>query len=448
MKRVATRIPGSLVCFALAAVPVATPAQDLEFTLRGGLDWSNNVFRGAIGEVDGTAAVVGFDVDGERTTGRFQYALDGNLDYFEYLDVDGVSGQEYGGLGARSSYQIVPDTFAWALDAAWGQTRTDLTQPFAVGNIENSYTAATGPTVTGQMGRSMELVGDARYEIARYGAQNLESDTVRGQLVLQRRASRQTLWGLGASYADVDYDESDDAPVSPDFERSEAFLRYQWYANRTSIEVDAGVAKAEGDTFEDDGPMVRAALSRELTPSFTGYVRYVEEYPTSQGAVYFDGRPGAGGPLEDGSLLAATPRTQQSATAGLRYQRPRTLIDLSYANRREDTIAIAAADREVSELRLEAERRTTPRSTLRVAALVSEDEFSGPTAASNGKIDSIEFSAGWTLNLSELIAVEAILRFRDWDGNAPLQEYDEVSAGVFVRYGLRALRELVPSAAE
>ncbi len=414
------------VCWASSAI-----AQDVEYAVRGGVAYSDNVDRAAANGRSSASVVVGLDLDAERDTGRLRYDAQGNVDYYEYLE-SGIGGQVYGGFDGLATYGIIEDALDWSLSAGWRQEREDVLLPISFDNIGSVFRFATGPNLNGTLFGAVDTELLARYERAAYSDRGLDNETLRAQLTLGRRPSRQTFYGIGASFADVSYSQLD-GPQTPDFERTEAFLRFYTEGVRTYISADVGQARVKGDNVDDDAPLFRVRLTRQLTPSLEAFVRYTEEFPTSEGATYEEDPPVTGG-SSDSLILSATPRLSKAGGVGVEFTRPRTSVRAEYSRLREETVTFLPAQRAFDQFAVDVSHRLTPRSTLEFGASVADDRFEGPL---DSGFEETLFELVYTLSVWRALAVDVRLSWHEWRGDLFQQNYIERAVGVFARYGGR-----------
>lgn len=440
MKRIQTGAGlGGLLALMLA-IPAQAQTVDLEYELRAGGAYSDNVERTASNEIDSFAAVLGARVRGGKDTGRLQFALSSDVAYYEYLD-SAVDGELVGSAFAESSYEFVPDTFSWELDGSFAQIRESLLRPAGPGNRDDVLTFSTGPTVSGRFGDAFEAQLEGRYTTSTYSNRDFDNDTLGARLVVGRRLSARSLVGVGVAFDDVTYD-SQLGLGSFDFERREAFVRFQAEAARTSLSIDAGYAQVEGANVDDSGPMVRLEATRQLSPFISGFLAYTQQYPTSDAPALVPADALDREVLGDGSILTAAPRVAKSGEIGLRLNRPRTFAELAYAQTRETGLIVASGDRSLDSFRASVGRNFSPRSNGQIFALLTTEDLPVLTA------DADELSVGAELSLTfgRNLGLDFRVEYRDREGATALDTYTEIGAGVFLRYG-RIARASASSAA-
>lgn len=413
----------------LGTVPAFAQVANFDYELRVGAAYSDNVERTSVDEIDTAAAVAGLRVRGAREEGRLQYSLAGDASYLEYLDSE-VPGELLGSLFAESSYDILPQTFRWNLDASFSQVRADLLRSAAPGNRDDVLSLSTGPNLRARFGDAFEAEFEARYSIADYSEREFDSDTVGAQLVFGRRFSERSVIGLGGSFADVTYDSSLGLG-SIDFERTEVFARFRAEGARTQIQADVGYSKADGANVDDSGAMVRLEATRRLTPFISGFARYVQEYPTSEASVFIPFDATGGGDVGDTSILTAAPRVSKNAELGLRLERPRTSAELAFAVRRETDLVGALGDRSFDTARFSVTRSMTPRSRATVFALWSQEDL----GLVPGSSDEVAIGGELGVTFGRNLGLDLRIEHRDRNSPLPVAEFSEISAGLFLRWG-------------
>jgi hypothetical protein len=433
-----------LCSFITLALSGAAAGAELEYGLLAGGSYSDNVERVPTNEQSSGAAVVGFDLRGERTTGRLLYDVYADLEYRDYFE-EGVDSQEFGRFIAQTSYAFIPETFNWMLSGSFDQVREELLRPLAPDNLENVITLSTGPQVTVRLSDTVIADAQAHYTTADYSESSFDSNTAGAVLTVGRTLSERSYLGVGAAYDDVSYDV-ERGILGPDYERFEYFLRFNTEGARTTLAADVGYTEISGVAGDDGSPMARVRLTRRLTPFVAGFLAYSHEFSTSADAAF---TPDAeqGDLAADSSILTpAAPREYGSAELGLTLSRPRTEAALTYARRSESTAGIADADRDYDQLYASFSRLLTTRSSIGLYGSYSKENIDtgvSPLACSLaqivcvGEIESEDtvIGARGELALGRALSLEVRVEHRKRDSDASIGEYEEMSGGIFVRYG-------------
>lgn len=434
----------SAVLAAVTTMATSSFAGEVEYELRAGASYSDNVERTATDPIDTGAGVVGVKLRGAREEGRLRFAFAGDIAYYEYFESD-VEGEPIGNLIGAGSYDIVPGRVRWDLEGAFTQIRDSLLRPATPTNRDDVVTISTGPTLTGRFGDAFEAQLESRFTTTNYSQRAFDSDTLAARLVVGRRMSERSLVGIGVSRSSVDYRSQAGLP-SIDFDRSEAFVRLSAEGARTTLDLDAGFAKARGDLVDDQGLVVRLSATRRLTPFVSGFAAYTQEYPTSEVSSFLPTDAVEGGEIGDGTVLSAAPRVSKSAEIGLRMERPRTSILVAYSLNREQELLQSANSRKFDTIRTSASRALSPQSRGTLFVTYTREKLFDSSLDTDETAVGAEFS----LTFGRNIGLDFRLEHRDRDGRIPARGYSELSGGLFLRYGrisgIPTVRSVTPTA--
>lgn len=415
------------------ATQEAQAANDqLDFTARVGGLYSDNANRTDTNTESSAAAVAGLTLLARRPVGRWRYDASGDMSYYRFTQ-SGIGGQLYGGAAGKSSYGIVPESFEWNVAGSLSQIRQDLLRPEAPGNLENVVSLSTGPTVRAHFGDSFEATLDGTAATTRYSRRNFDSDTVGAKLVVLKRFSLLNSLGLGASADRVSY-KSQVGLGTTNFNRREAFLTYTGASARSSVDLEAGYSKFTGGTLDSSNPVFRIHARRRLTHFLSGYLDYSQEYPTSDENVYTAPvTAGLGGGVDD-SILTAGPRSLKSTGIGIALAWPRTLGDVGYSRRDEKSLGPIGTQRTYDEAHLKLTRLLTPRSNISVYGSYTKDRASGLLLDITGNVVGAQYG----LNFGKALGLDIRVQRNAQSSPFVISRYSELSAGVFLRYGLAA----------
>jgi hypothetical protein len=406
-----------------------TLAAEVDFSVLGGVTYSDNIERLSDGlERSSSAAVVGLELRGERPAGRLRYDAAADMSYNEYLSLN-LKSEIFGRAALRGSYDFVPQSFSWNGSVAYDQIRADVLRPLAPGNTEGLLTLSTGPTLRARFSGAMEGQLDGHFVRTSYGDRPFDNETVGGRALLIRRANPRSMLALGASYDDVAYVSGVGASAL-DFDRREVFARAELASVRTDINLEAGYADISGPNVDEGGPMLRARFSRRMTPSLTGYIDAVREFPTSEDLSRTFNSASPDGSVEDGALLTSGPRQSTRFEGGWRFNRPRVQAELAYARREEESRAGVLLERVQDEFRVRVSRRFNPGVRGSFFAAITKEDFSGSSGSFDERLVGVELGVAFGTALGLDFRVE----HRKRDGLTALNDYSELGAGLFLRY--------------
>jgi hypothetical protein len=421
--------PRMLCCTGLLLIAGPALSAELEYALRGGVTYSDNIERVSDGlERSTAAAVAGVELSGERETGRLRYDISADVTYHEYLSL-GLDSEVFGHAAMLGSYEFVPDSFDWNASIAYEEIRADIFRPLAPGNTEALLSFSTGPTLRASFSEVMEGQLDGQYARTSYGDRPFDNQTVGARALLARRTNPRSLLALGASYDDVSY-VSGGAPAGLDFVRQELFVRLELAGVRTDIELETGYSDINGESFDGNGPMLRARLSRRMTPALTGFIGAVREYPTSEDTARSADALNTAGGEYDRSELTSGPRQSTGVQLGLRFERPRVNAELTYELRDEESLVGTAAERTRHALHGSVGRRFAPRVRGTLFGTLTNEDVPGP----GGNVDEWTLGAELALSFGRSLDIDLRVEQRDREGLSALDDYSELSGGIFLRY--------------
>jgi hypothetical protein len=422
---------GMITCslMPLAAVHSAEdPGVGLDYILRAGLAYTDNVFmQPSPFEEDASSVAVGAEVRGERTTGRLQYKAAVELMHFEYLDT--YSGGETFGRGLLDgSYAFVPDHFRWNAAFGFDQLRGDPFRPIGPGNVDDSFTVSTGPTVRGDLFGAVDTQVDAHYIRTFYTGDAFDNQTIGGRLAIGRRTGPQSRFGLGGSLDDVSYLGAANGAL--DFERREVFVYGDMNGARTQMSGEFGYSEANGDSVDADGPIARVQLTRKMSPALSAYLRYQHEFPTSQAGIALTDPTFSGGGVIDTSLLLTSPREAYSGEFGFNYVRTRSEGNIGLYHLDEESLIAGLGGHRYDELRARVTREFTPLSHGTIYIAYSMEDFS----AFDEEFDELRAGFEFGREFTRTIGLDLRINYRSRDGNGSSPNFDELSGGVYIRY--------------
>jgi hypothetical protein len=199
--------------------------------------------------------------------------------------------------------------------------------------------------------------------------------------------------------------------------------------------LEAGTSEVDGAASGDSGPLLRATLSRALTPSLTLQLNASRQFATTgeqpRRFLVTDTID-----LSDDLLLpAAEPYEETRYGLGLSYRRPRTSVTLAASRSKSDfeaprLITDPNFDRDTNSYSITFNRRLTPRVDVTLRAVRDQDELVSES------YDVADQSLGGTLQwrLTRSIGVGFNLEQRKRSGGLLGDNFSEFSGNVLLRY--------------
>lgn len=408
-------------CSVLAAsMPLVGYAANYDYELTAGAGHSDNITRTATNKVDEDIASAGLQFSVDQRTARLNADLIGNFAYYDYLD-NTYDAELLGNFIGNARVALVPDRLEWLFADNFGQVLTDPFTPETAENREDINYFTTGPDVTFALGSQTRLRVGARYGLTTYEKSPFDSDSLLGDVGLERLLSSASSIALHARMQQVDYGE---AELNADYGQREVFVRYQGDGARTFLALDAGYSEIDRDS--SDGPqgdmLLRLDVSRRLSASTTASFSAAREF-SSAGAA-FASTQGSGGGIGLGTQpgrQAVDPFSNDYATLGWAFSRSRTSLSLSATHsehRYEDNPVL---DQRLATFAGGARRDLSTATSLLLDVLYTSASFKDP-----GR-DYKELGAGVTFSwrLSRRLSLSFAYDFWDRDSDLPNGDYTE-----------------------
>jgi hypothetical protein len=405
---------------------VALSAENSEFAVRVGADYSDNATRTNTNEISTGAAVAGVQLAAQRPSGPLRFDVRADLSYYNYFD-NAVGDEVLGSVAAAAAYEFLPERFSWDLRANFDQIQNNLLLPLSPNNREDVTSLTTGPVLRARLGEALQAELKGRYSITDYSKRDFDNDTVGAQLVVGHRYAAHGLIGAGGAYDKITY-RSSRGLGAVDFDRREAFARLESSGARTSFTADAGYSQVKGGSIDDHSALYRLGLTRRLTPFISGHIELSQEFPTSEAVANAAAAIGA---TAADAILTAAPRLARTSSIGFTMDRSRTTADLAYVARRETGALTATGRRSTDEVRGRIARKLTPRAKLTLFADYLQDELSVPV------FDANEFDVGgeFSVNFGRSLGLDLRIEHRNRSSSIASNEFSELSGGIFIRYG-------------
>ena len=313
--------------YAVAAVLAAACAQAhaaadvFELELRTSAGYTDNVNRTGVGEESSAAFALGGRILYEETTRRLDAQVNGDLDYVAFTQ-ESADDQVVGNLYGNATFGIVPERFNWVLTNSYGQGRFDLTAPSSSINSEGINFLSTGPDLIFRLSSRDFARLYGRYANSWYEESLGDNSQYGGGLTLGRNLDADSTVSLTGNYTRIDYDVA----TAPTVDHTQGYLTYESAGARSSISMDLGYRKIDDGTDSDDGPLVRASISRELSGyvslnAFGGY-EYNDQAGTLQRDLSQPSAPGSTNGYGTGGLFE-----DLYGGIGVRFDRARTRLN-------------------------------------------------------------------------------------------------------------------------
>lgn len=408
----------------------AAERQGLDFGLRGGAGYTDNVGRAGDGGVESAFYSLGGTLSYARQAGRVLADVRADLDWLDY-EKEGIDSRVWGDLNGQVRYVIVPDRFLWVFADDFGQGAIDPFASTSPNNVENINHFRTGPQLTIRLGSAAGATLDARYGNVWYEDSPNGSDRYNAGLRLFREQSNASRIYLRGSYEDVQFE--DDAFLE-DYDRVEAALGYEVAGARTTLTAEAGYTEVNRGDSRFDAPLVRLELERRLGDAFVLKLRGGSEFNDSatnlRAVAQFDPRGGRVGVVATGDVFET-----RYGGATLAFRRQRTGLQAGVDYYDEDYLSLDAYDRKRLRVHVGFDRELTRSLSLRLGAHRQESE-----SDQDGGLDyeEYEYGAGLTLRPTRKLALGLNYQYYRRPGDS-YASFDENRAWLRVQWSPSAM---------
>jgi len=397
---------------------------------------TDNVRRDDRNKESEVVATVGTDFTYSRHRPRFVADIDGDLQYYTYLD--NTYGDELGGgVSGEARYRFVPERLEWLFQENFGQVRIDPFTAVTATNRENINYFTTGPEASIALGQETALRLNGTYSNVAYEVSPFDNDRLGGGLSLVRRVSGSAVGSLNARYETVEFD----APelTGGDYDRTEFYGRYDFTRARTTFTLDAGYAELKDDFGSSSGTLARLDVMRQLSPSMSLRLTVGQQF-SDAGDIFRQLQGTRGLTIDADSVQASTePFESRYGTVAWSFDRVRTGFGASASYFEEDYQVTDASDRNRQFFDGYVRRTLSPQLAVQLLGSYSKEDF----VAANQDFDELQlnFITRWMFSRDLAASIE-YARFKrseqDREGNISENRlWLRVSYTVFMREGAR-----------
>lgn len=172
---------------------------------------------------------------------------------------------------------ILPQRFHWKIEDDYGQVLGDTLQAPSPSNREDTNVFVTGPNVYFRISDRDVLSLRGRYVDDWYEERDFDNQRTRFGTNYQRDLPGERKIGLFVSQTDVNYDNYSD------YERKDAFFRFESETSRSTLIVDVGYSEVDSDDriTDDSGLMFETEFTREISGSTRITASYGNSYSDS-----------------------------------------------------------------------------------------------------------------------------------------------------------------------
>jgi len=428
----ATRVQAFAALLAVSFPWGALAEEESNWSLNTGVSRSDNVTRAETDAQPETILSVGGTIDVKRDGTRADLSL--NVDAHALHYVDGIFDDEVIGSGTLgASFGIVPEAFEWKVNDNFGQSVVETLLPATPENRENVNVFSTGPDIAISLASATTLRFDARIGSSIYERTQSDSQSLRGNLALERELSANNHASFNLRAARVEFPDIDNGG----YDQQEAFVSWVGKGSRTELSLDLGAGVVHDGGDSKSSPIARLDLTRHiskrLSMELSGGVEFIS--PSERFVRLQESSPDSTEPID--IELTQQALREDRVDFGIEYAQSRTQFRMQASFGVERYEQEAGPDRDHSSFSANFERLITPRISASIFARYERRKFDASGA------EDRTTTAGFLVDLRLLRTISLQLGLdssrREADGTA-VAGYEEQRAGLIVTYSPRIQR--------
>lgn len=332
-----------------------------------GLGATDNIFEVQSPKTSEVMPTAGLDLALHRQGTRLDADVTGVFAYYDYLR-NSYSNTVFGRLDGSAKLALVPERFIWVLQESFGQAQLNILAPVTPANQENVNVVSTGPEFALHLGEQGFIHLGARYADVHFQTSPFDSKRLSGTFAVGRELSANSAVSFNVDGEQVRFDNTTQPtivngilyPANTDFDRREAYLRYEARGARTTLALNLGATEASGTGGWHSKPLVELDLTRRLTP-YTSLSFSAGQQLTDAADGFRDLQAGAAG----GIVIAPVAGTSDSyvaryVSAGWRLELNRTTVAVSDRYEDDSYLTNSIFDAKRNDFELNIGRRLTP----------------------------------------------------------------------------------------
>lgn len=262
---------------ALLVVPVSAFAIQGDYTVGIEAEYSDNIGLSETNAESDTALSIfgGFLV--EHESANLDADVRSLLEFKNYTN-NTFSNETLGSLRANLNWKPYPGRFHWRLEDYFTQTRRIASAPFTPNNRADTNAFSTGPDLFVRIDNASRLQFQGRYSDYYFEDSIADSQRAMGSVAWIRAIRPELDLSANLVYEDADFTEA----ATPDFKRTDAFLRGSGRHGRSRLTVDVGGSSLERDNADDvDGFLARLTYLRQISSSVRLEIDAATQYTDS-----------------------------------------------------------------------------------------------------------------------------------------------------------------------
>ena len=366
-----TAVPGTGTPFFGLTGLTSLPTDYTDYDVTAGLGETDNVNLSSTDRRAQTLSAVSGFFDLIRSGSHLDLNAVGNFSDTDYLE-GAYSNQVLGRFDGLAELTMWAHHFKWLVRDDYGDQQTDILQSLNPLNLQRVNIFSTGPDLTLDPTLTSFVEMQALYARNSWQDEPFSGNTESGSLTVGHQFSPASTLSLVGQVEQQNFDNSD---VNTNYQVREYYGHYALRGVRSRVDLQGGVAQANDTGSWHSSPLVRASLSRRVSPYSTVAIAGGREYNNAMGSFaslangVTGGIPVGGATQTTGNAL----RTYGNVTWG--YQRQRTSLDLLANWQRESYDVQSKFNFSQSDIGLNLRRQLSPRLSANVMATYDRGQY-------------------------------------------------------------------------
>ncbi len=362
-------IPGLMGAGATGLTPM--PADYTRYGISAGVGGTDNVDFSSTHPKSQALAATNLFFDLIRTGSRLELNALGNFSDIDYLQ-NAYSNQVLGRFDGLANLMLWQNHLKWLVRDDYGDSQINVLQSLTPTNLQRVNLFSTGPDLTLQPTESSFVELQGIYSLIDYQTSPFSGHSEMGSFTVGHQLSPSSSISL---VGQVQQQQFDDRSINTDYQVHEFYGHYQLKGARTAIDVQGGVAQANDRGSWRSSPLVRLAITRNVSPSSIVSLSGGRDYISTMGSFaslssgVSGGIPIAGATQTTSNAL----RTYGGATWDFHYLR--TALNLFGRWERDDYDLQSRDNVSRDQLGLNLNRQFTPRLSANIMASVDRGSY-------------------------------------------------------------------------
>ena len=409
-------------CPTLAATP--------GYEIQAGVIESDNIGRLPSGGTHETVGVLDLGLTWHDRRPFLDADVDADVSHINYFQHT-YSDEFIGNFLGAAKLHLAPELLTWDIADNFGQVPLAPLAPITPGNRENINYFSTGPALSLPVGQSTRLDVTGQYGRVSYQVSPLDSTILTGGVGLLHELAPLSNISINARDESIRFANDQ---LNPDYERQEAFARFDTKGSRTELAIDLGYSHLHLPGASYDIPLARLDLSRRVSASSTIGVALGHDYSDGPDSFRLV-QAVRGATLNTLPILAAAaPFVGNYGTLAWNFRHARTTLNLnaSYFRDRYQTDAALNNNRTVFEAL--AARQVSPVLELNLTEYMVRWQFT--SEAENATTTDSILQLTW--HVASNVSVFLSYDLAKGTSNIPTFEYTENRVWLSIGYGRAA----------